>query len=533
MDESKKFTMKKLNILLFLLWSLTTFAQNKESNLFCLNVGNFANPESADFAALQKLGLVYAVPLGGNQAQVFVGDFADKITATAAMSGVKTAFPEIHIAEKKNTINSITAIQLASKKVGDKIIWKNFENAGSIYGSSDGKIIRIFSANFESDSLAKNALVNLKDLGYKDAVLKKVAEINLHKIGVFEAGLELNGLIKVKIPKIDSSKIVIKGVIDNPYLGNYSVSELKRSLSVLGIYKGKIDDKNEATLEKAYQEAKGKDKILAKYVILAKSYLPVTQKVSELQQAINSIGTDPIGASKLLEKSTQPIAKAYRAYLLFTQNGDAATINKWMKEAVQAAFKGVKDNKFSFDPSATYDYKDLSQVIKHIRYIQGVSKDEPAAPNWLFSEHPTEAKAAFTGDFKIEASDPALQIESVKITKLMAEDLVASIQIDAVQDAKNAQYRTRQMIHPQTVTENQDDWNKQLWEGLDQWAAKDALNQQTFNAFKVAYYEATLQLQQQLASSLKSNNETNNRNTALALMKTIVEKPIKQYIRQK
>jgi hypothetical protein len=529
--------MKKLNILLLLMWSLTAFAQNKESNLFCLNVGNFANPESADFAALQKIGLVYAVPLGGNQAQVFVGDFPDKITATTAMNGVKTAFPEIHIAEKKNTLNSIAAIQLASKKVGDKIVWKNFENAGSIYGSSDGKIIRIFSANFGSDSLAKNALANLKALGYKDAVLKNVAEINLHKIGIFEAGIELNGLIKAQILKIDSSKIIVKGAtptpVPNPYLGNYSVSELKRSLSVLGVYKGKIDDKNDASLEKAYEEAKAKDKILAKYVILSKAYKSDNQKVSELQQAINNIVKDPVGANKLLEKSTQPIAKAYRAYLLFTQNGDAVTINKWMKEAVQTAFKGVKENKFSFDPSATYDYKDLSQVIKHIRYIQGVSKDEPAAPNWLFSEHPTEAKAAFTGDFKIEASDPALQIESVKITKLMAEDLVVTAKTDAAEDAKNAQYRTRQLIHPQTVIESQDNWNKQLWESLDKWAAKDALNQQTFNAFKVAYYEATLQLQQQLATSLKSNNETNNRNTALAIMKTIVEKPIKEYIRQK
>lgn len=526
--------MKKTYFLLFLT-AIITFnigAQTKNTNnLFALNIGNFANPESVDFATLQKLGLVYAVPIGGDQATVFVGDFADKTSANAALAASKKAFPEAYIAQKKATTNIYPVIQIASKKAGEKINWKSFENAGSIFASSDGKITRIFSAGFSNDSIAKIALDDLKKIGYKDAVLRKMGEVNLHKIGIFESGLTLNNIISKPVPK---TVTVPKGY-DTPidvYAGNFTTSELKRALSVLGTYKGKVDDKPDTTLQKAFELAKTQDKTLSKYTILAKSYQSDNQKVSELQQAINAIPKDAAAATKVLEKSPQAIAKAYRAYLLFTQNGDAKNINTLMNEAIQTAFKGIKENKFGFDASAVYDYKTLGQLIKHLRFIQGVSKDETAVPAWLFSEHPTDAKAAFSGEYKIETSDPAMDIEAVRITKLMADDLVANTKKEAAQDQKNAEYRTQQMLNPQATKENQKDWNKTFWEGLERWAAKDALNQQTYNAFKASYYQATLQLQKHLSTQLKTADENTLRNSALAMMKTIVAKPLEVYGRQ-
>ena len=526
--------MKKLYLLLFFtaINSFFVLAQTKTvNNLFALNIGNFANPESVDFAALQKLGLVYAVPIGGDQATIFVGDFADKASANTALLATKKGFPEAYIAQKKATTNTYPVIQIASKKVGEKINWKTFENAGSIFASSDGKITRIFSANFSNDSIAKIALDDLRKIGYKDAVLRKMSEVNLHKIGIFESGLVLNNIISKPVPK----KVDIPKVYEAPidiYTGNFTTSELKRALSVLGTYKGTVDDKPDTTLNKAFELAKSQDKNLMKYTILSKAYQVDNQKISELQQAINNIPKDAVAATKVLEKSPQAIAKAYRAYLLFTQNGDAKNINTLMNEAIQTAFKGIKENKFGFDASATYDYKSLGQLIKHLRFIQGVSKDEIAVPVWLFAEHPTDAKAAFLGEYKIEATDPAMDIEAVRITKLMADDLVATTKKDAAQDNINAQFRTQQMLNPQTVKENPNDWNKKLWEGLERWAPKDALNQQSYNAFKASYYQATLQLQKHLSTHLKTANETTLRNTALAMMKTIVAKPLEVYGRQ-
>ena len=531
--------MKKLFIFIFTISSLSAFCQQKNANIFALNIGNFANPEIADFAALQKLGLVYAVTIGNDQSQIFVGDYADKITANAALSSIKKAFPEAYIAQKKATTTAISTIQLASKKVGEKINWKSFENAGNIFAVSDGKIIRIVSAGFQNDSTAKIALGDLKALGYKDAILKKYPEINLHKIAKFESGLELNGTIKkqaIKSPAKPPSVTILPPVTIDNYVGNYPTSELKRSLSSLGTYKGKIDDKTDVTLTKAYDEALKKDNVLAKYVILAKSYKSDNQKVSELQQAINNIQKDPTASAKILEKSTQPIAKAYRAYLLFTQNGDSKTINNLMNEALQTAFKGTKENKFSFDASATYDYKELPQIIKHLRYIQGVAKEETAAAAWLFTEHPKEAKATFTGDYKIEASDPAMDIEVVRLTKLIADDMVANAPKDAKEDLANASERTKMMLNPVAVTENQDDWNKQLWEGLDIWASKDALNQQTVKAFKASFYQSVVLLQQQYTKQMGLPNspqsDTSSRNAALLLMKSIVKRPLAQYGRR-
>ena len=532
--------MKKLLIFIFTISSLSAFCQVKNANLFALNIGNFANPELADFAALQKVGLVYAVPLGSDQSQIFVGDYPDKVAANAALKSIKKAFPEAYVAEKKVTTLNASTIQLASKKIGEKINWKPFENAGNICAVSDGKTLRIVSAGFANDSLATIALADLKALGYKDAILKKYPEVNLHKISKFESGLDLNGEIKktiVKSPKKPPIIIPPSVITVDNYKGNYATSELKHALSALGTYKGKIDDKADATLTKAFEEAKTKDNVLAKYSVLAKSYKVDNQKVSELQQAINNIGKDAAASTKILEKSTQPIAKAYRAYLLFTQNGDAQTINKLMNEAIQTAFKGMKENKFNFDAASVYDYKDLSQVVKHIRYIQGIAKDEPAAPTWLFTEHPTEAKAAFTGDYKMEASDPAMDIEAIRLTKLIGDDMVANAAKNAKEDSENASERTKMMLNPVAVTENQDVWNKELWEELDVWASKDALHQQTVKAFKTTFYQSVLLLQQQYAKQMGLPNspqsDITSRNAALLLMKSIIKRPLAQYGRRK
>ena len=180
--------MKKLLIFLLTINSLSAFCQVKNANLFALNIGNFANPELADFAALQKVGLVYAVPLGNNQSQIFVGDYPDKITANVALTSIKKAFPEAYVAQKKMTTLNASTVQLSSKKIGEKINWKLFENAGNICAVSDGKTLRIVSAGFANDSLATIALADLKALGYKDAILKKYPEVNLHKISKFEIG---------------------------------------------------------------------------------------------------------------------------------------------------------------------------------------------------------------------------------------------------------------------------------------------------------------------------------------------------------
>jgi hypothetical protein len=531
-QSNNAYNMRKLNVFLFLLFAFSAWSQKKEENLYALNIGNFATPELADFAALQKYGLVYAIPFKNDQAQVFVGDFSDKNTATIALNNIKKAFPEAYVATKRTTLNTLSTVQLMSKKVGEKINWKSFENAGSIFAASDGKFIQIVSAGFANDSLASIGLSDLKSLGYKNAILKKISEVKLHKVSIFESGLALDSPIKKKTPPAPP-KPPTPPVIDY-YTGNYPITQFKRGLSALGTYKGKIDENIDPALQKAYDEAKKSDKTLAKYVILANAYTSQIGKPSELQAAINNIEKDAAGSAKILEKSTQPIAKAYRAYILFTQNGDEKTVNSLMNDALKTSFKGMKENKFAFDAAANYNYKELSQLIKHIRFIQGVAKDEPAAPIWLFTEHPAETKAAFTGDFKIEGSDPALQIESARLTKLMADDLVATSKKDIALEQKNTQERTKMLILPSLVTEKQDGWNIDFWDGIETWATKDAVNQATVKSFKVAYYQALIDIQNQYAKQMGLKiSDPNTRNAALLIMKSIIEKPLAQYGRQK
>jgi hypothetical protein len=534
--------MKKIFLFFFAAFAFFAQAQNKNILPYALNIGNFANAELVDFVALQRYGLVYAVPMANNQAQIFVGDFGEKATAEAALKNIKKAYPEAYLAQKKATASEVPTIQIASRKVGETINWKTFGSAGNIFAISDGKITRILSAGFPNDSIAKLALAKLRKIGYKDAILKNYNEINVHKISFFEAGLALDSALELEQEKKATpppTPVIAPPappVIVEKYQGNYPITELKRGLSMLGFYKGKIDEKPDATLSKAFEEAKKNDNTLKKYATLAVAYKAEKSKTSDLQVAINMLPYDTEKSIKTLEKSTQPIAKAYRAYHLFTQNGDGNTINKLMNEALQTAFKGAPKHDFNVDIAATYDYKDLALLIKHIRFIQGVTKDEPAAPAWLFLEHTKEAKEFFTGSFKIEPIDPAMNLDAVKMTKLMADDLMPKTTKNAKQDIIDAENRTRMMLAPTSVIENQDDWNKNLWEGLDAWATKDALNDKNIKAFRVVYYEAVQQLQRYYGREmgLKTSAENDNltKNAALLTMKSIVDDAIAQYGRQ-
>ena len=506
-----------MNKLFLLLWGITTAflaqAQTKKNEptvvfnqpiptVYMVNLGTFADAKLENFKAFAKLGFIYAEPLDEGQSKVFIGDFEKKAFAQSILKQVQAkGYADARVSEQKLTTNKTTYIQLAAKKIGETINWTAFANAGKVFALANEKEVKIVSAGFANDSLAKAAVEILKKEGFKGAFTKSVPELLLHKVGVFEtdSDLTLNGLVEIpkeKPPVITSPVITTVAIPEDNYSGRFSNKQLKIALTAMEYYIGKLDNSNDSKLEKIFAKAKEKDRLLSRYVILAKAMKPADEKFSDLQKAINSIPNNPTLAEQTLKKSSLPIAKAYRAYILFTKNGgDVKEVNKLMSEAVKDAFKGVKENPFNFDPSASYSYVELGQLIQHLRYIQGVAKEESPAPTWLFTEHPKEAKSAFSQgkNYKIVASDEFMNTsEELKMIVEMAQDLNPAWKGDAKQEAQSAEIRTQLYHLPSAAEAKKKDemkgWNIALWKGLEDWSKKDEANLPLYNAFKATYY---------------------------------------------
>ena len=523
---------------------LNPVKKTTENKLNRVNLGAFADATLEDFKSFSKLGFIYATPLGDGQSQIYIGDYESSAIAEAATKQVKAkGYSDARAMAEKIVPQKANYIQLVAKKNGEPINWSAFAKAGKIYVIPSEKEVKIVSAGFANDSIAALALAFLQKNGFKGAFLKTIAQNLLHKVGSFETGgtLLLNESIKFveeekKITPPPTEPIPAAPPAIDYYAGRFSNTQLKAALTDMELYKGKIDDTNDSRLESIFTKAKEKNRILAKYVILAQAMKPANEKFSDLQKAINSVNNNPALAEQTLKKSTLPIAKAYRAYILFTKDGgDVSEVNKLMNQAIQDAFKSVKENPFTFDPTATYSYQNLGQLILHLRYIQGVAKDEPLAPTWLFTEHPKEAAAAFSHgkNYKIVASDEFLNtFEELKMVMSMAQDLNPAWKPDDKQEAQNAQFRTQMYYLPTSVDiktkEELKDWNKALWKGLEEWAKKDDANVPVYQAFKATYYRSLQRFENYfLSKKIKQEDATA---LSINILRQSIGKSLEKYV---
>lgn len=514
--------------------------------VYAVNMGTFSDVKLEDFKDFKKIGFVYAIPMSDGQNQVFIGDFSEKTIADGVVKQAKTKGYKSAFTAKRSIDNKqVSYIQLAAKKIGEIIDWTSFQNAGSIAIIPNAKEVKVVSQGFENDSIAKVALGALKNAGFKGAFLKSTSSSLLHKVGVFETNstLTLDGNIEIEAPPalpttqpsvtINEPAAPPAVAVDN-YKGRYSITQFKTALAALGVYKGKIDDSKNAQLDAFFAKAKNTDRALKKYTILAQAIKPANEKYNDLQVAINTINDNPTLSEQTLRKSSLPIAKAYRAYIAFVKDGsNVKDVNLLMNQAIQEAFKGVKENPFpNFDPKATYAYQGLGQLIQHLRYVQGVAKDEPFAPTWIFTEHPQEATAAFSQgkNFKIVPSDEFFNtFEGLKIAHSIAEDINPNWQADTKVGAENAQYRTG-LYHVASAAfakKEMHQWNVSLWEGLDEWLKKDENNKSNYNAFKAAYYKSLLQLENYfLSKKIKQQDATN---LALSVLHQTLARPLERF----
>ena len=324
-----------------------------------------------------------------------------------------------------------------------------------------------------------------------------------------------------------------------------SAYELQKVLKAEGNYKSSLDGYYGKGTAAAYEEMKSTNAQLIKYTILAQQTARPTIAPSKgsLQYAINNLLDNTPSSILILEQSNNAIAKAYRAYVYFESQGPSARADQLMNDAIKQAFKRNKNlkNNPPFDYNSTYSYKDIEQIIFHLRHIQAAESDEIAAPCWLFSKHPKAAAAAFesgsylsSNKYAIESCHQMIDWDELKLLETIAEDLNPTGKIDIATMRENAYKRSRLLLLDRTLSPEAataaESWHTNLWKGLDAWAQEDLLHQKLVLPLRVAYFQSMVRLEDYFMD--KGQNPKVARQLAAETLRTIIGIHLDEYASQ-
>lgn len=556
-------------VLLVLAISLSSFAQN--SSYYTVLVGTFLDAKAQDFENLRTLGFLHATKLEGNLTQVFIGGFdkqgdAEKMATAVRSKGYSGAF----VQERPPSEGETTAIiQMGIRNIKKDIDWENYYRAGDLYVILNGNQIKIVTGLYKDVNDAKKDVSRVRKLGFKDAFVKRINTALLHQVNSFEAGglkrplfdITLEDDPKKKRPSsyndvpasyddVQPKSPVVKKdpTLPNRIPASYgtdsalpsirskvkrrSALELQKVLKAQGTYSSSLDGYYGKGTTAAYEKILTRNRDLQKYLVLSQ-YMNSSGQTSSggtLQNIISNLIDDPSAPSSL-ERYNSPIANAYKAYLLFTTIGPNAEINDLMNGAIRKAYQGKKiKNQPPFNYNATYAYEDLEQLILHVHYVHSSPDTDIAAPCWLFQMHPKETANAYkaysnfdSDHFQLQACDEFMYWPEVKLVQTIASDLNPDPKINQGDIAQAASERARLFLSPAKLSSaDQKDvtkWNTKIWNNMNSWAAKDALNQRLVTAFKVAYFQSQVRLEDYYMNKGYKSKEAEG--LALATLKTI------------
>jgi len=572
--------MKKLPVLLltFLCLNQILVAQS----YFTIQVGSFMDAQPQDFTALQPLGFVHAVKTNVNLSLVYVGGFenraaAEKVWQQVRAKGYINAFIQERVPQEGQIVSTI---QLATKNAKKPINWGEYAKVQDLYASISGDNVKILTAMFVNAGAAKPTLDALKKAGFKDAFVKNMNTIFLHKLTKFETNLK-EPLIPLELnytpptvnnnvpPSYDQQttmppiynqepRIVSPNTTLTPRgtatarkvaaptmpklhtdVKRSSALNLQKLLKTEGYYKGSLDGFYGKGTADAYTAMKTGNRELQKYVVLAGQMEGKGASTSRLQTAINTLPDDPSAMTTIIG-STTPVAKAYQAYNLFITNGVSNEVNRLMNTAVKEAFTAKKLAKQPpFDYRSTYAYNDLAQLLLHLHYIHSAPGNTIMAPCWLYQRHPKEMASVFERyaavaslDFPLKACDQFLNWEEVRLLHTIAADLNTDKKLDTEELAQAASLRSMLYVSPRPIAasdvKDTESWSAKMLTGLDNWATRDAGNQQTVTAFKAAYFQSQARLEDfYLDKGFKAEAA---KSLALVTLRTLVEYHLERFV---
>lgn len=622
-----KFQIRVFSLAIFFLAAFSAISQ-EEIPSYTVQVGSYTNPKPGDFAQLQSHGFLYTAKRPNNT-DVFMGGYMSEGDAGEALATLQL-FGFSNAAISKLNVEGgqpVTVIQLATKRLGDKINWEEYLAAGQLHVLLSGKQVKLFAGTFPDQALAKTHLAKIQKLGFKDAFVRNVNNVLLHEVGDFEmGGAPKKPLIPlvfeeqqkeekapeqpkpaivpkkeeapkeydavaivpaiIEEPKVKASEVTPKGVETKaepekkapekaepvkkepakvepekaaikeaviaptpasfeadlpdirPNVKRTSAYELQKSLKAEGSYKGSLDGFYGKGTRTAYEAALTNNRQLQKYRILAKYMATPTEDAEKgtIQYYINHLWDDPKMAIDGLEDSKAPIARAYRAYFRYVNEGQSKEVNWLMNEAIKEALAGKKSSFAKLDPTVRYAYEDIDQMLTHLRYIHEVSPDGPSAPCWLFRKHPAPALKAFGpaegSNLKLQACGGFWEWEEVKVLDAIARDLCGLGQTSEAACAKSQSQLAQLYLTPKALNDDErkalEAWNAKLWQGIEGWSSRDPMLAEIATALKISYLQTEVLFEDFFMD--EGFNEREAKALGLHAMKVLVGHHLERFI---
>jgi len=137
-----------------------------------------------------------------------------------------------------------------------------------------------------------------------------------------------------------------------------------------------------------------------------------------------------------------------------------------------------------------------------------------------------------TPNFLLQACDQFLSWEELSVAHAIAADLNPDKKLDQKQIAQGASLRAMLYLAPEQldtdVAKDLQAWNDKLFAGLNGWATRDPLNQRTLTAFKAAYFQSQVRLEDFFID--KGFKEDEAKTLALATLRTVVGYHLERFI---
>ena len=160
-------------------------SQPKESTaLYTIQLGTYApDIKQADFEVIRSYAYIYR-----RDGVIFAGNFSSEEAAEPILAKIKAkGFDDaLLVSRSLKTGKNVFIVQLATKNAGEPIAWKNYARAGELYTIPNGGQVRIVHGAYEDKNDANVKLKMLVELGFTDAFVRSVKDLQLNPITEFE-----------------------------------------------------------------------------------------------------------------------------------------------------------------------------------------------------------------------------------------------------------------------------------------------------------------------------------------------------------
>jgi hypothetical protein len=223
--------MKQTLLLAILFNSLFTVAtaqltatKEQPSNIYTVQLGTFEpSVKQADFEAIRSYAYVHQ-----REGVVFAGNFADEASAEPVLEKIKAkGFTDAFIATRSlKKAKTVYVIQIATKNSGEPMNWKAYAAIGNLFTIPNLAQVRIVHGFYEDKNDANLKLKEIQELGFADAFVKGVKDVQLNPLSVFDTGDKKLVIKTTTAPTTPVAPVETTGT-KSPLI-DYNVAKVKR-----------------------------------------------------------------------------------------------------------------------------------------------------------------------------------------------------------------------------------------------------------------------------------------------------------------